>query len=454
VVVLEKDEMLSLVDDTVSLALKKGASDVEVYFYEGNAKNVIIERGQITKSNKILDRGLGIRVVERKAIGFAYTNAIENDNSISEVIVSALNAARASNPDDDWNGFPEKKPYFQTDNTYDGKIIHLRSEDLVSIAYEMMDAATATNKNVLPIEGGVSAASFSSAIANSNGVRGFDRGTFIECSLATVMKKRSTITPVCFEYSAERTFRIKPTWVGKEAARLAFSALHTKKVETETTNLILTQFAIQSLFSNTLINAVLADNIQRNQSPFKGKLEEKIGSEILTIQDDGLMSGGLGTTPFDGEGVPQQKTNIIKKGILKNFLYDNYTAKKDSKKSTGNASRAGYLSTPSIGATNFRILPGNKTPEQLIQEIDEGLLIYYLQGAHSSNPITGDFSVVATPAWKIKNGEISHSTRGVMLAGNIFEVLKNVKMIATNERKLGSIISPWISVSNVRIIGK
>ena len=99
-------------------------------------------------------------------------------------------------------------------------------------------------------------------------------------------------------------------------------------------------------------------------------------------------------------------------------------------------------------------MPGNKTPEQLINEIDEGLLIYYLQGAHSSNPVTGDFSVVATPAWKIKNGEISHSTRGVMLAGNIFETLKNIEMVANNERKLGSIISPWISVTNVRIIGK
>jgi PmbA protein len=454
VVVLEKDKILTLVDDTVGLALKKGASEVEVYFYEGHAKTAIIERGQITKSNKILDRGLGIRVAVRKAVGFGYTNAIENDDSINEVILSALNAAKASKPDNEWAGFPEKKQYSQTENTYDRKIIQLRSEDLVSIAYEMLDAAISAEKNVLPIEGGVNAASFSSAIANSNGIRGFDRGTFVECSLAAVMKKRNTVTPVCFEFDAARTYRINPKWVGKEAARLASSALNTKSIETKTTNLILTQFAIQSLFSNTLINAVRADNIQRNQSPFKDKLEEKIGSESLTIQDDGLLTGGLGTTPFDGEGVPQQKTNIIKKGILKNFLYDNYTAKKDNKNSTGNASRAGYLSTPSIGATNFHILPGNKTPEQLIQAIDDGLLIYYLQGAHSSNPVTGDFSVVATPAWKIKNGEITHSTRGVMLAGNIFEALKNVKMIANNERKLGSIISPWILVANVRIIGK
>lgn len=452
--VLEKEQILDLVDDTVRVGLQNGANEIEAYFYEGHVKNVIIERGQITKSNKILDRGLGIRVILEKSVGFSYTNDIQNSGSVKEAILNALHGAKASKPDNDWRGLPEKSQYFQTKNTYDRKINQLRSENLVSIAYEMLDAAIKEEKTVLPIEGGVSASSFVNAIANSNGVRGFDKGTFIECSLAAVMKKRNVITPICFEFNAERTFNINPNWVGKEASRLAVSALKTKKIESKTTNLILTQFAIQSLFSNTLINAVRADNVQRGQSPFKDKLDEKISPELLTIQDDGLLAGGLGTTHFDGEGVAQQKTNVIKKGMLKNFLYDNYSAKKDNKCSTGNATRAGYLSTPSIGVTNFHILPGNKTPEQLINEIDEGLLIYYLQGAHSSNPVTGDFSVVATPAWKIKNGEISHSTRGVMLAGNIFETLKNIEMVANNERKLGSIISPWISVTNVRIIGK
>lgn len=452
--VLEKDSMLNLADYAVSSALQKGASEVEAYLYEGHSTNIGIERGQVTKSNKIVDQGLGIRVVVQKALGFAYTNAIENKTIIDDVIVSALNAAKASKPDKNWSGFPEKKPYGLVEKTYDRKIVKLRSKDLIPLAYEMLDAAMTVGKNVLPIEGGLSAAFFSNAIANSNGVIGFDKGTYIDCSLAASVKKKNTITPVCFEFNAERTYNINPLWVGKEAARLASSALNTKRIETRTTNLILTQFALQSLFSNTLINSVQADNVQRNQSPFKDKIGEKIGSELLTIQDDGLLIGGLGSSPFDGEGVPQQKTNIVKKGILKNFLYDNYTAKKEGKESTGNASRAGYLSTPNIGTTNFRIIPGNQTPEQLIEEVADGLLIYYLQGAHSSNPVNGNFSVVATPAWKIKNGEITHSTRGVMLSGNIFEVLKNVIIIANNERKLGSLISPWVLVKNVRIIGK
>jgi PmbA protein len=454
VAVLEKDQMLSLAEKTVGIALKKGAAEAEAYVYEGQATNVGIERGQTTKTNMIIDRGLGIRAIINKAVGFAYTNIIEGQKAIEDTITGALSAARASKPDQDWNGLPEKKPYVTADKIYDPKILELRSEGLVDIASSMMDAAVSVDKRVFPIEGGAGAAYLSNAVANSNGVAGFDRGTIMECSLAAVAKEKNTVTPVCFEFNAGRAYNVDPAWVGKEAARLAVASLKTKQIKTETTKLILTQFALQELLYFTLINAVKADNVQRNQSPFQGKIGETVASENITIHDDGLLPGGLRTWTFDGEGTPQQKTTLIEKGVLRNFLYDNYAAKKEGKESTGNASRAGYLSTPGIEATNFHIMPGNKTPDQLISEVDNGLIIYYLQGAHSSNPISGDFSIVATPAWKISKGEIKHATRGVMLAGNIFQVLKNITATANNQRQMGQLIAPWILVENVKVIGK
>jgi PmbA protein len=440
VAVLEKDQMLSLAEKTVGIALKKGAAEAEAYVYEGQATNVGIERGQTTKTNMIIDRGLGIRAIINKAVGFAYTNIIEGQKAIEDTITGALSAARASKPDQDWNGLPEKKPYVTADK--------------MDIASSMMDAAVSVDKRVFPIEGGAGAAYLSNAVANSNGVAGFDRGTIMECSLAAVAKEKNTVTPVCFEFNAGRAYNVDPAWVGKEAARLAVASLKTKQIKTETTKLILTQFALQELFYFTLINAVKADNVQRNQSPFQGKIGETVASENITIHDDGLLPGGLRTWTFDGEGTPQQKTTLIEKGVLRNFLYDNYAAKKEGKESTGNASRAGYLSTPGIEATNFHIMPGNKTPDQLMSEVDNGLIIYYLQGAHSSNPISGDFSIVATPAWKISKGEIKHATRGVMLAGNIFQVLKNITATANNQRQMGQLIAPWILVENVKVIGK
>jgi PmbA protein len=454
VAALEKQVMLSLAEDAVKAALQKGAAEAEAYVYEGQATNIGIELGQINKTNKIIDRGLGIRVAVDKAIGFAYTNILNDAEATEKAVGGALSAAKASKPDHNWHGLPISHPYATPKDTFDDAIITLGSEELVKVAAVMLDAATTVDKRVFPIEGGIGGAYIANAIANSNGVTGFDRGTIIECSLATLAKEANKVTPVCFEFDASRNYQINAKWVGKEAARLAVSALKTKPVETKAGKVILTQFALQDLLSYTLINAIKADSVQRGQSPFKDKLGTQVASENLTIQDDGLYPRGLRTWRFDGEGVPHQKTEVIENGVLKNFLYDNYSAQKDDKQSTGNASRAGYLSTPGIDTTNFHILPGKATEAEMLSEIDDGLIVYYLQGAHSSNPVSGEFSVVATPAWKIRGGEITHASSGVMLAGNVFELLKNISVVGNNERQMGGIIAPWVVVDNVRVIGK
>jgi PmbA protein len=454
VAVLEKNFLISLAEDAVKSALKLGASEAEAYVYEGQATNIGIDLGQISKTNRIIDRGLGVRVVVSRAVGFAYTNIVGDSQAVENAVAKALNASKASKPDPDWNGLPQKKPYIETEGTFDQKIVDLSPEDLVKVTSAMLDAAGEIDKRVFPIEGGVGSGYVANAIANSNGIAAFDRGTIAECSLAALAKEGGSVTPVCFEFNAARNYSLDPAWVGREAAKLAVSALKPQPVETKTAKVILTQFALQDLFVYTLMGAVKADSVQRNQSPFKGKIGMQVASENLSIYDDGLYPSGLRTSVFDGEGVPRQKTPIIEKGVLRSFLYDNYTARKDSRESTGNASRAGYLSTPGIDTTNFHITPGSKTQEQMLSEVEDGFIVYYLQGAHSSNPVSGEFSVVATPCWRIKDGEIAHPCRGVMLAGNIFELLKNITDVGDNERQMGSIIAPWVVAENVRVIGK
>jgi len=454
VVALKQEEMQRLAERAVNLAQRKGVDEAEAFVYQGLTTNVSIERGQIARSSRIIDRGLGVRAIVNKAIGFSYTNMLESEAVIEETVIKALDSAKASKPDKDWQGLPTKKAFSSVTGTYDNKIVELNSEDLVKIASTMLDTAEKTDRRIFPIQGETGASYLCKAVANSNGVEGFDHGTIIECSLATIAKGEGEVTPVCFEFNIERKYDVNPEWVGKEAARLAVSALKAKRTRTKNISVIFTQFALQQLLYFTLINAVKADCVQRNQSAFKGKIGKKVASEIVTVYDDGLFDGGIRTWKIDGEGVPQQKTPIIEKGILRNFIYDNYTAKKEGKESTGNASRAGYLSTPNVEATNFHILPGNKSPEELVSGLKEGLLVYFLQGAHSSNPASGEFSVVATPAWKIENGEIVYATKGAMLAGNIFQVLTNISGLANNERKIGQLVAPWVLVENVKVVGK
>jgi PmbA protein len=255
---------------------------------------------------------------------------------------------------------------------------------------------------------------------------------------------------------AARVYAIDAEAVGAEAARQAVSSLGAKKIESGAFPVIFAQAALRPLLSYTLINAVKADYVQRERSALKDKIGEKVASELVTVCDDGLLEGGLSTRKFDDEGVPSQKTVVIDRGVLKNFLYDSYTANRAEVESTGNASRSGlvpYASTPVLEASNFVFKEGSMSAEELVGEVDEGLLVYGVQGAHSSNAESGEFSVVATPVWKIEGGEVAYAVRGAMVAGVVFDVLRNVSALGSNVRKMGQLVAPWIRVENVRAVG-
>jgi len=454
VVALKQEKLLSTAEDAVKSTLKKGAAEAEAYVVESCSTTVGIERGQIAKSSRVLDQGLGVRAVVNKAVGFSYTNLLDDKKALEEAVEKAVSAAKASKPDKDWHGFPTMKSFPSVKDGFDKRIVELGSGDLVEIAGLILDSAEATDKRVISVEGGVSASYGYGAVANSNGVAGFDSGTVIDCGLATVGNDAGEVTPVCYELNTERRYNVDPEWVGREAARLAASSLKAKTVETKNMSVIFVQTALQELLGYTLINAIKADYVQRNQSALKGKIGERVASELVSVYDDGLLEGGLRTGKFDGEGVPHQRTPVIEKGVLRGFIYDNYAAKKEGKESTGNAARGGYWSTPSLEANNFHVVSGSKSNDALVGEVDEGLIVYLLQGAHSSNPASGDFSVVGAPAWKIEKGEITYAVKGAMLSGNVFELLRNVSGLSDAERQVGALVSPWVRVENVKVIGK
>jgi PmbA protein len=454
---VEEPKMQELIDygkKAVNVALRRGAEEAEAYLSMNTGTSIEIERGQIVRSAKSMDQGLGVRAVYGKAVGFAYTNTL-TDKSIEEVAGRAFKAARASKPDKNWHKLPNQGSYFETTGTYDKKVIALSSDELVETAAAMLEATTAYDKRVLAVGGGVGASVFHTAVVNSNGVEGIDRGTAVGCSMETIARDGADVTPACFEVDAKRVYDINPEAVGVEAAKQAVSSLGAKKIESGVFLVIFAQPAFCSLLYYTLINAVKADYVQRERSAFKDKIGEKVASEIVTVWDDGLLDGGLSTSKFDGEGVPCQKTVVIEKGVLKNFLYDNYTANKAKVASTGNASRSGlasYASTPVLEASNFTFKGGDRTAEELVAEVDDGLLVYGVQGAHSSNPESGDFSVVATPVWKIEGGEVAYAVRGAMVTGVAFDVLRNVSALGSNVKKLGQLVAPWIRVEDVKVV--
>jgi len=198
---------------------------------------------------------------------------------------------------------------------------------------------------------------------------------------------------------------------------------------------------------------VNADNVQRGRSLWADMIGENVSNRNLTVSDDGLLPYGLGSSPFDAEGVPSQKTLLIDNGILRNFLYDSYTANKADTESTGNATRNSYSSLPAISISNLLIEPGTKSFDDLVSEIDRGIIINRFSG--SVRVESGEFSGVAKQASYVENGEVKFPLKETMISGNAFDSLRKIVEIGRDRRAtMTSVYTPPILVKDINIVSK
>ena len=201
----------------------------------------------------------------------------------------------------------------------------------------------------------------------------------------------------------------------------------------------------------TFINAFNGENVNRGRSILKDKINTKIANTNLTITDNPLLEKGLLTSKCDGEGSISEKTELIKNGVLKSFIYDIYTANKISGKTTSNGNRNSYLTTPEISPTNLEF----KFKEfKNLNEIDEGVLTTSVLGAHTANPISGDFSVEASNAFKIEKGELTYPINKAMISGNIFEIMNTVEGLKSEIKQYGNFIIPKLLTHDLRVVGQ
>lgn len=182
----------------------------------------------------------------------------------------------------------------------------------------------------------------------------------------------------------------------------------------------------------------------------KGKLNEKIASSVFTLVDDPYMEGGLASRSFDGEGVACKYKKVVDKGVLKTYLHNLKTAKKDGVETTGNAGKGSYKSSIGISPSNFYVEKGERDLNQMMADIDKGILITELQGLHSGlNSISGDFSLAAL-GFLIEGGKISRPVDQITVAGNYFEMLKDIEETGS-DLKFGLPGGAYIGSPSLRI---
>ena len=216
-----------------------------------------------------------------------------------------------------------------------------------------------------------------------------------------------------------------------------------------------------TVFANLLeafVSIFSADQAQKGLSLLNNKVGENIASSILTLVDDPFYKEGFSSIAFDDEGTSTKYKRVIDKGVLKTLLHSWKTAKMEEIESTGNASRSSYKSSLTISPSNFYIKNGNISFDNMIKRIEHGIYITNLAGLHSGlNTVSGDFSLSAD-GYEIVSGNISRPINQITIAGNFFELLKNIEDIGDDLKFVlpgtGYFGSPSITVKSLSIAGE
>ena len=198
-----------------------------------------------------------------------------------------------------------------------------------------------------------------------------------------------------------------------------------------------------------LSNAI-AEEVQKNTSLFKGKLNQQVASKKITIEERPLDKNPF-FRYFDDEGVATYNKKIIDKGVLSTFLYNLATAKKDGVESTGNGYRGGGKVGTSMA--NIVLKPGKKSEEELFREVNEGIYITSVEGLHAGmNAQSGNFSLQAK-GFLIENGKKGKPVCLITVAGNLFDVFKNIKEVASNSNRHGKTIASSVYLKSIAVSG-
>jgi PmbA protein len=448
----------SLAADVVAQARKAGASDAEAVFREGDEFSLSVRMGEVETLKESGSRGLGLRVFDGKRAASSSTSDLTPDG-IRQLVQSAMALVKVTE-EDPFAGLPEPAEFGSLTNDlhlcYDD-VYSLGNQERIEWARRAEAAALAADPRITNSDGGsFDVATGRMVLANSRGFMGSYRTSYAGVSAAPLAMDTDGKMQRDGWWSSARSFAHleSPEAVGKEAARRALRKLGARRVPTQRVPIVFAPEVARSLIGS-VFEAASGDAIWRSASFLAGKLGEKIAVSNLTIVDDKKMllptgAGGFGTSPFDGEGLPSQRTVVVEEGVLRNYLLNTYTARKLKMASTHNASR-GLAGTPGIGCGNLYLEPGTITAEDIIRDVKAGFYVTSLMG-FGTNIVTGDYSRGATGLW-IENGKLTHAVEEVTIAGNLAEMLMNVTAIGNDLVFRGSVASPTLRIDGMTVAG-
>jgi len=403
----------------------KGNDFSEIYYEKKSQNQITLDDEKITHLNTGIDEGAGIRIIKNGKTIYGYTNDVTFEGL--KKLIKKLNIKNEKKElveiKKDYK--LEKAPIMFKKNLADEKI-----ENKIKLLKNANKVGRSeTEKEVIQFTGRYSDVSKKTVILNSEGQYTEERLNRGVLSFSIILKDGEEIQTGYESKGTTHGFEFFENGIedkmAKEAVRIAETMLKASSPVSGKMDVIIAGKAGGTMIHEACGHGLELDLVQDGISIYKGLKNQKVANEKVTVIDDGIEDGFFGTTYFDDEGNKTEKSILIENGILKKYMNNRITAKKDKVSFSGNGRRESYKHMPIPRMRNTYIAIGNDTLEEMLMDIKKGIYVTKMGGGQVDT-VTGDFIFSAMEAYIIKDGKIENAIRNASLIGNGKEVLKNI----------------------------
>ncbi|MDO8518683.1 MAG: TldD/PmbA family protein [Deltaproteobacteria bacterium] len=442
------EKKIKIIRDILS---RKKIADYEIYLEQGRELTIEVKEGKVDAMEEGMTSGFALRVLSGQKIGVSYGTDF-SQKALEAAVAHAFESSAHTTPHPH-HGWPAPAKSYPSVSNLDASLSSIPLRDKIEAARILEAEALRADPAVKRVRYATYAEAISEIrLVNSLGADLIHRRSFITQSLMAVASKGEDSEMAYDTQSSPFWKDLNPALLAKKTALEAASQLGGKRISNYRGPIILAQNVASEMLS-LLAPSTSAENIHKKNSFLIGKKGKKIYADGVTLIDDGLYEKGGGASPFDDEGTPRQKTPVIEKGVVRQFLYDTFWGKEEGVPSTGNASREGIAGKVRPDITHFYLEPGKFSQDELLSRMGEGVLVTQAIGMHTADPISGDFSV-GMGGFRVKNGKKDHPIRSVALTGNLHDLFAKVTEVGSDLKFDDNIGSPSLLLSDASVAGE
>jgi PmbA protein len=426
---------------------QKVAEEAEVFSVSSRATPIQFEANELKQVQTKESSSTALRIFREGRIGFATTGGGGDTEALVDMAVETSQFGSAA----DFQ-FPSSRDYSEVP-IFDSKVEEISMEKMVEIGKELIARIRGHTPDIL-CDVQVTKGTSSISLINSQSGEGRYDKSFFSFSLEGILVRD---TDMLFVGDSESSCR--PDFIGIDglADRVIWQLEMAKKkaaVSTKLLPVIFTPLGVASALMSPLLLAFNGKSVLEGASPLKDKLGEQVFDKRLSLWDDATIAYGVGSYPFDDEGVSGRRLPLVTNGVVTNFLYDLQTAALAGTQSTGNGQRAGG-GFPRPDISSLILSGGDVSFQAMVEDMKEGLIVEQVMGAEQGNLLGGDFGGNVLLGYKVENGEIVGRVKDTMIAGNVYQVLKELLGIGHEARWVGGILqTPPLYCSGISVATK